>query len=250
MWVSFVTSGFVPFAHHVALTLRQLGVADSFPLVVACADEGTQASVRLAWPHTCVFPARAALPQPAALAEYASVEFKHVVFTKRDLNLAALRCAAACGVGAVGMLDLDVAILRDPTPHAAAALRADPVAACFAQCDEMTATCSDVNACPAPCAGVMLFRTRDAALFDEVLAFDDGDVARFGGEQEFVRTRLEEHSVRCAALDPSKFVSGFSARVHEGPCDAILDTAALIHFNFLRGAQKVDAMRSWGVWRE
>jgi hypothetical protein len=260
VWVSFVTQSYVAFARNF---VRGVATAESdaallaplacapFALVFACDCDATYTAVKAFWPHVCVvLPRPLSLDTPAGphIAVHGSVEFKNVVFQKRDAGLAALRVGAALRIGAVAMLDMDVAFLRDPTARVLACMAADPDALAFAQCDERDAVCTSPASCPSPCAGILVLRTTAAPLFNTILLWTQHDKQRYRGEQDFVTTRLREHGVRCAALPARACMGGFAARVSGPRRKSVLDTTSLLHFNFLCGVDKQAAMQRWGVW--
>ena len=123
VWVSFLNLGFVDFARHFCANVRALGLAHNFPLVIACADAATLRAALEVWPHCFQFDScRGGEPLSSDLVAYATPEFSRIVFAKLDVVRVALVHAEAAGVGAVGVLDFDVALFADPTPAAVAAL--------------------------------------------------------------------------------------------------------------------------------
>ena len=271
LWVSLVNEGYVPFAKHFIQNVRALFGERSatFPLLIACTHVAAFDALKGLW-DACILlcphdPSKCEPDRPLAhsrcplvapslhaslsdLMTYGSATYKQIVFAKLDVMAAATLVAAEMGCRAAAFIDFDVALLQDPTGPIADLLRQHPDVSVFAQCDEQSRQhCSSRDKCPWMCSGVLAFRCRDRDLFKAAFDYDAKDFFR-EGDQSHLLHRFNALRVRRLSLDRTLFPNGQAARVSAGRQDDVASSAVLVHFNWLRAAEKVPTMKAWRLW--
>ena len=244
VWISMINSGYVAFARHFINNLKALGLED-FPLVIVCIDDESYAAMqhqrRVRFGHGF----------DKQLTAYGTPDFKRIMFNKLDSISAAMAQFVKCNIGVLGYIDLDVAVLKNPTPIVLDMFHANPEAAVVSQCGECARTCSCAQACPLFCAGVMAFRTSLAERIQPALHYlPEHVLTTEGDDQGFLNLTLPRHGIRNVTVNTELFPNGAAANVSGAPDADIISKAALIHFNYLYAADKIPAMRRWGLWYE
>lgn len=274
VWVSLINGGYVPFLQHMVANLRAVGMGD-LPLVVACSDDAalraslalgvTTVDVRPGGPSPLLGPddggdstaIRAAQQHARHLTTWASHDYKRMVFAKLDALLAAVRAAAECGVEWVGYLDFDIAVLRDFRADLARVAQEHPHVHALTQCDEGANSVSGAHTCSSPrrcgymCSGFMLLRVAAAApRAVRWFTYSSADMASHSSDQTLLAARWAADGTPRASLDRAVYLNGAAAGVNVSTTQRALPPhAALVHFNYLVGADKFARMRSWRLWR-
>lgn len=279
VWISVVNQGYLPYAHHFIGNLQALGLADRFPLIIACIGDAALRDLRPLWPHVVKMDIEGEVA--AGLEVFRTASYLRVVFKKLDAMRDVLSLAAASNVGAVGYLDFDVTLRTDPTPLVVAELEANPASPVVAQCDEESHNCANPESCPVMCsgmykgrvgqvgralniaracpwpAGVYALRASEAAALLPILAYDDSDVR--DGDQDHLQRGFNAANIKVRSLDRARFPNGWMAGFRVGETivpredivprdDALVGEAAVVHFNFLVTTTKEMTMRAWEMW--
>lgn len=206
-------------------------------LRVYCLDAGSQAAL-----DALGVPSIPLVHDPTGTAEqaiYGTDEFKSITMRKLLAMSEALRTNAV-----VVWVDGDVVPLRDPCDvfsHIAEQMVAHNVDLAM-QCDEPTvAECSGPGRCWM-CSGVMVLRqTPDVVAMVREPPLASSLPMSWDSDQDYINWFVKLSGMRHAVLPRALFPNGaFLGKIPE--------EAVLMHFNYLKGAEKEARMRDAGLW--
>jgi len=184
-------------------------------------------------------------PQGQGMSRWLTRDFKEITFAKLDLLLDCQRTFP--GVHLLFM-DGDISIYQDPWPYLLRCLKEHPQVLCFGQCDEeMISRPGAHRECPNLCSGFFLIRAPWPS--GSAVIFDHGwhrrrPLLEYDCDQHFLNDAIRKHRIPSLAFDRSLVPNGVFLR-KEIPAPALL-----LHYNYLIGTEKEQAMRARGDWLE
>jgi len=184
-------------------------------------------------------------PRGREVARWLSRDFKEITFTKLDLLLDCQRVFP--GIHLL-FIDGDVAIYQNPWPYLLSCLEDHPEVLCFGQCDEEARPRPGAHReCPNLCSGFLLIRAPWPKRYP--LIFNHGwhrrrSLLDYDCDQHFLNDVIQKNRIPTLAFDRTLVPNG--AFLQNG----ISSSALLLHYNYLIGPQKEQAMRARGDWLE
>lgn len=183
--------------------------------------------------------------QTETAAPWLSEDFKNITFAKLDLLLC---CQRALPNTHLLYIDGDIAFYQDPWPYLLRCLEDHPQNLCFGQCDEGPTSFLDAHAgCPNLCTGFFLIRAPWPKRVPVILNhrwYRRRPLLEYDCDQHFLNDAIRKHRIPSLAFDRSLVPNGVFLR-KEIPAPALL-----LHYNYLIGTEKEQAMRARGDWLE
>lgn len=248
VWITLINHGYVDYTKNFLIAMEKAQI--DMTLVVYCTD--AKSMTELAGHARCIcLDAQPFLTSalPTDLKEWEDIDYKRITFAKLDAIRYTLHQTRPLGVQAVGFIDTDIILLKDPTPVFLRHMAAFTNIAIFSQCDEnggINGRCSNRLQCPCLCSGVIVFRNTSA--IDPLLAYDESDITRFMCDQHFLLHNFRRHGATCLTLEKDVLLNGSFPGVKSDVPLIVPDSACLIHFNWMVGHEKRATMKKRGMW--
>ena len=206
------------------------------PLLILCADTSVHLFFRREGVPAVL--AKGRLPDYGpAIVQFGSSNFKTLNALKLQLLADFAKDSA---IETCVYLDGDIVVYRPFLADIFTRLQEHPL---WFQCDEQTRECTgfDATGCPHVCTGLIAFRHGiDARIFQ--LTAQDQALWVKGSEQDqpYVNARIREFGIVAKTLPVADYPNGIRMTQRSG--------AALLHYNYLVGNQKVGMMKRNGDW--
>jgi len=160
-----------------------------------------------------------------------------------------MKTTRTMGVKAVGFIDTDIILLKDPTPVMMEKMTKYKRINIFSQCDEnggINGNCSNNMNCPCLCSGVLVFRNikDNYPLF----LYKDQDVQTYMCDQHFLLHTFRKHGAVCMTVEKNVLLNGSYPGVKSDVPLVLPESACLIHFNWMVGHEKKACMKRHGMW--
>jgi hypothetical protein len=183
---------------------------------------------------------------PGDLKEWLNTDYIKICFAKLDAIYYTLKTTRLSGVQSVGFIDTDIILLKDPTPFFLDKMQKNKRIGVFAQCDEKTTICSNPAACPCFCAGIIVFRNirENYPLF----IYTNEDVNRYTSDQDFLLHKFRTTTTSYMTIEKDVLLNGCWPGVKTEAPLVLPKSAALIHFNWMVGHEKMVNMKRLGMW--
>jgi hypothetical protein len=185
---------------------------------------------------------------PSDLKEWLNIDYKKICFAKLDSIYYTLTKTRLLGVKAVGFIDTDIILFKDPTPIMLEKMKKYKKINIFCQCDEKNGTngsCSNSLQCPLFCAGLIAFRNvKENYPF---FLYKEEDIHKYTSDQDFLLHNFRKCGTSYATIERNVFLNGSYPGVQS---DHTLDlsSASLLHFNWMVGHEKRKCMQKHGLW--
>ena len=245
LWITLINHGYADYTKNFLVAMDKAGI--SMKLVVYCTDKESMEAIRPLKNCICL-DAKPFLKYdlPGDLKEWANTDYKRITFAKLDAIYHTLKITRQAGFQSVGFIDTDIILLKDPTPIFLDRMQKNKRISVFSQCDENRETCTNPAACPTLCTGVIVFRNirENYRLF----LYTEEDIATYMCDQHFLLHNLRKHSMVCMTLEKNVLLNGSWPGVKTETPLVLPKSAALIHFNWMVGHEKMANMKRLGMW--
>ncbi len=202
------------------------------PLLILCADAAAHMFFRREGVPAEM--AKRRLPDYGpAIAQFGSTNFKSLNALKLQILA---EFAEAVEIQSCIYFDGDIVVYRPCITDIFQRLEDHPI---WFQCDEQTQACTDMSGCPHVCTGLIAFKHGiDARMFqltDQLLWVKGSEQ-----DQPYVNARIREFGIAVKTLPVADYPNGIRMTQRAG--------AALLHYNYLVGNQKIGMMKRNGDW--
>jgi len=245
LWITLINHGYADYTKNFLAAMEKAGI--SITLVVYCTDKESMEIIRPLKNCICL-DAKPFLKYdlPGDLKEWLNTDYIKICFAKLDAIYHTLKTTRLSGIQSVGFIDTDIILLKDPTPFFLDKMQKNKRIGVFAQCDEKTAVCSNPMACPCFCAGIIVFRNirENYPLF----IYTNDDVNRYTSDQDFLLQKFRTTGTAYRTLEKDVLLNGCWPGVKTEVPLVLPKSAALIHFNWMVGHEKMAHMKRLGMW--
>jgi hypothetical protein len=245
VWITIINKAYINFTKNF---LKSMEVNNCpFKLVVYCID--TEIIDELSeYPNAICFDASCFLKEKMTsnFTEWFSVDYRKICFSKLDAIKYTVDICNRYGIWAVGYIDTDIIVFKDPTKTIRNSMANNQNIAIFSQCDEDSITCSNMHICNSFCAGIIVFRTGsiDTTIFD----YSNDDIIKYNSDQDYLLDIVIKKQIRRITIPKNVFLNGAYPGV-KGQGDLILpESAALLHYNYMHGSEKEACMKLHSMW--
>ena len=185
-------------------------------------------------------------PVDENLAVYGSLEYTKIVYMKLDLTRLTLQHTRSLGVKAVGYIDCDIVLFKDPTPIFLEAMEIYKDYPIFSQCNELK--CWNLQNCYAINSGVIVYRNIPQNI--ELISYDEETMKRFRATQAFLMDKIKKLKIKRITFDTDILLNGNFPGIQEQIPICIPDSACLLHFNWIKDEhfKKIELMKSQNMW--
>jgi len=247
VWITLINYGYI---HYTKNFLKSMEVNSCpFKLIVYCLDKKTMEELK-DYDNAICFDASYFTTEDLSsnLSDFSSINFKKLCFLKLDAIKYTLELCNRYGIWAVGYIDTDVILFKNPTDIIIRTMVSDINITVIGQCDEDfdNDRCSNPRGCPHMCAGIMVFRTgsTDFSIFN----YSSGDIEMYdNNDQEYLNSYIFiKHNIQRITIPKDVFLNGTYPGIKD---DLILpESACLIHYNYMVGSEKEFYMRENLMW--
>lgn len=172
-------------------------------------------------------------------------EYKTVCFYKLDAISHALKNFNT----AVGYIDTDIIVLKDPTHTVLRHMNIFPDVDLFTQCDENKnhIECSIQMKCPNLCAGICIFRNNPVTL--DLVDYRKRDIRNNVTDQDYLLDLCNANNIKRITISRKIFLNGEYPGVNNDTVLNLPSTAELIHYNYIIGKNdKINFMKKNSMW--
>jgi hypothetical protein len=177
-------------------------------------------------------------------SKYGQMEYKYICFAKLDAIKFAL---TQYKDSYIGYIDTDIIVLKNPEKTIMNAFTLNPKAVFVSQCDENRLHCSNLQNCPNICAGLIIFK--NISIVNKLLNYTDHHVKTMrNNDQEFIQKIANKYKIKHVTIKKNIFLNGVFPGVNNDALLKLPSTAELVHFNYLKGNQKIVQMKKNKMW--
>jgi len=245
IWVTFINYGYIHYTKNFLKSMEKNKI--TFKLIVFCNDDKTYDELESNPQCICIKTDFLKTKFSDTFTIWGKSDYIRICFAKLDVILYALKETYDIGVKAVGYIDTDVFLFSDPTPVMVETMKAHKDIQVFGQCDEGLGThCSNPRNCLCMCAGVMVFRNNPELY--PIFSYTEQNVRSFASDQHYLDAVFKRDKIPRLTIERKSMPNGtFYPNLRQSrivfdpePC--------LLHFNYMVGHQKEQAMRLQGLW--
>ena len=247
IWITLINYGYI---HYTKNFLKSMEIHSCpFKLIVYCLDTKTMEALK-DYDNAICFDASYFTREDFSsdLSDFSSINFKKLCFLKLDAIKYTLELCNKYGIWAVGYIDTDVILFKNPTDIIIRTMVSDINISVIGQCDEDfdNDTCSNPRGCPHMCAGIMVFRT--GSINYSIFNYSNEDINMYdNNDQEYLNSYIFiKHNIQRITIPKNIFLNGTYPGIKD---DLIIpESAYLIHYNYMIGSEKEFYMRENLMW--
>jgi hypothetical protein len=243
VWITLINKGYVNFTKNFIESMKRNDCI--FPLIVYCTDNDSMTALKHYSNITCI-DASPFLKHKFSekFSKYGQMEYKYICFAKLDAIKFAL---TQYKDSYIGYIDTDIIVLKNPEKTIMNAFTLNPKAVFVSQCDENRLHCSNLQNCPNICAGLIIFK--NISIVNKLLNYTDHHVKTMrNNDQEFIQKIANKYKIKHVTIKKNIFLNGVFPGVNNDALLKLPSTAELVHFNYLKGNQKIVQMKKNKMW--
>lgn len=247
VWITLINYGYINYTKNF---LKSMEINSCrFKLIVYCLDKKTMEELK-DYDNALCFDASYFTREDISsdLSDFSSINFKKICFLKLDAIKYTLELCNKYGIWAVGYIDTDVILFKNPTDIIIRTMVSDKNISVIGQCDEdfYKHKCSNPRGCPHMCAGIMVFRT--GSIDFSIFNYSNEDIEMYNNnDQEYLNSYIFiKHNIQRITIPKDVFLNGAYPGIKENLI--IPETACLIHYNYMIGSEKEFFMKKNGMW--
>lgn len=245
VWITLINYGYINYTKNF---LKSMEVHSCpFKLIVYCLDKKIIDELS-EYKNAICFDASLFIKEEFApyLTEWNTMDYKKICFSKLDAIKYTHTLSHINGIWAVGYIDTDIIVFKNPTDIFINKMRSDRNIAVFSQCDENSnnTECSNQTNCPDMCTGTMVFRT--GSIDNSIFNYSDEDILKYSGDQHFLEVTFNKNQINRLTISRDILLNG----AYPGLKDNFVlpESAYLIHYNWMIGSQKEYYMKKNSMW--
>jgi hypothetical protein len=247
IWITLINKGYIHFTKNF---LKSMDVhACPFKLIIYCLDKESIDELSDC-PNAVCFDAscfiRDEMRSRQGLADWLSMDYKKIVFSKLDAIKYTLEICNKYGIWAVGYIDTDIVVFKDPSRDILNYMMNYQNTMIFSQCDEDSRYCSNIHQCPHICSGVIVFRTGgvDRSIFN----YSISDIDKYDGDQKFLLNNIIQKQITYLTVSKDIFLNGVYPGINEAGKLILPESASLLHYNYMYNSKKEECMKLQSMW--
>lgn len=244
VWITLINYGYIEYTKNFLLSIEKSNI--NLVLVIFCTDNESFSALKDNKNCICMMADFLKYDIPSDFKVWLNIDYKRICFSKLDVILYTLKNTLGLGVTAVGYIDTDIVLFSNPTPVVLDAMKVFKKINIFTQCDEYGQTCSNSINCKMFCAGILIFRNLPEIY--NLLNYTDSDVYNYDSDQHFLVPKLRHLKIDYFTISRKKFINGAYYMNIKKEKINFTEDACLIHFNYMIGHEKKEAMKLQGLW--
>ena len=242
-WITIINYGYIDFTRNFLESMKKYN--SSFHLTVYCLDKQTIDTLQTYTNVTCIDTSDIITNTISSnFSSWGQSEYKTVCFYKLDAISHALKNFNT----AIGYIDTDIIVLKDPTDTVIRYMNIFTDVDLFTQCDENKnhIECSIQTRCPNLCAGICIFRNNPTTL--DLVDYRKRDIKNNTTDQDYILDLCNANNIRRITISRKIFLNGEYPGVNTDAVLNLTSTAELVHYNYIIGKDKIKFMKKNNMW--
>jgi len=246
VWITLINHGYINYTKNFLESMKLFN--STFKLIIYCIDQESINELKNYDNCTCIL--ADFLNSNNLLtnfSEWLSLNYKRICFSKLDVILYTLKKLNL--VKAIGYIDMDIIVLKDPTNIILELMKQNENITIFAQCNEVYKNCNGICSnkfnCSNICSGIIVFRN-SIDIFD-IFKYNENDIIKFTGDQAFLHFNIRKYKIPTMTISKNIFLNGTYPELNKEKV-IISEEISLIHFNYIIGKNKEKYMREKNFW--
>jgi hypothetical protein len=242
-WITIINYGYIDFTRNFLESMKKYN--SLFHLTVYCLDQEAIDALQGYTNVTCIDTSNIIKNTISSnFSMWGQLEYKTVCFYKLDAISHALKNFNT----AIGYIDTDIIVLKDPTDTVINYMNIFPDVDLFTQCDENKnhIECSIQMRCPNFCAGICIFRNNPVTL--DLVDYRKRDITNNVTDQDYMLDLCNANNIKRITISRKIFLNGEYPGVNNGTLLNLPSTAELIHYNYIIGKDKINFMKKNSMW--
>jgi len=243
-WITIINAGYIDFTKNFLESMKKYN--SFFQIIIYCLDIGIINELKNYSSAICI-DASLFIDKniSGSFTKWGDSDYKQICFYKLD----ALRYTMKTYPNsAVGFIDTDIIVLKNPTNTVIKNMVNYPSVNIFSQCDENrnNIECSNNHKCPNFCAGICIFRNNPIVL--DLLDYNTRNISKNKTDQDYLLDVANANNIKRITISKHIFLNGEYPGVNNEKILRIPSSAELIHYNWIIGKDKIKYMKKNNMW--
>ena len=244
IWITLINYGYINYTKNFLKSMERANI--QFKLIVYCIDEQTYNELSKNEQCICLRADFLKKKLSSDMKSWGKIEYKQIVFAKLDAILYTLQNTYDIGIQNIGYIDTDIYLFSDPSTIMLKELEENKDINIFSQCDEYENKCSNNKKCKNICSGVIVFRNKKELY--NLFEYTEQDIMKYLSDQHYLAALLNTNNIPSYTIDKSIMPNGaYYKNLRKEKIQFELSNC-LIHFNYMVGNDKENAMKLQGLW--
>jgi len=246
IWITIINYGYIDYTKNFLISMNKCNV--KFKLIIYCIDD--QSFNELQNYDNCI-PIKVDFLNynlPSEFKLWSNIDYKRICFAKLDAILYTLENTYQLGIESVGFIDTDIVLFSDPSDTIINMMNENKYINIFSQCDESpNKFCSNPYNCRNLCAGIIIFR--NVKNLYRFLKYPENEIDQFiNADQDFLQQIFSNFNVPHLTVPKHIFPNGSYYQNLRNNKIEFEKSNVLIHFNYMIGHEKKEAMKLQNLW--
>jgi len=244
VWISMINAGYIEYATNFFLAISHNKI--NLKIVLFCLDQESFKAFSSNDVSSCIAVDVTTFTDKKyseSLCTWKTEAYKDMNFFRLKLIKLTIQIARKKEISFVGLLDMDIVVLKDITEDVLQIMKESPSLQVLGLCDENLQTCSNINNCKNICLGTIVYRVK--TINDTLFDYSAKDIKTFSCDQELLNNKF----ITTQTVKKPIWINGCYKGLNKSKIDVPNETK-LIHFNWIIDSNysKREAMKRQGLW--